>query len=51
MAAGPREKPGAAMQRSVWKLSADRKVWVRDSMSISAGHSGRARLVFRKKKG
>ena len=50
VAAGPPEKPGEAIQRSVWRLSQDRQVWVRDSVSLSPGHSGRARLVFRKKK-
>ena len=48
VAAGPPENPGEAIQRSVWKLSEDRQTWVRESVSVSKGHSGRARLVFRK---
>ncbi len=50
VAAGPPENPGEAIQRSVWRLSEDRQVWVRESISVSKGHSGRARLVFRKNK-
>ncbi len=38
-----------ASQRSVWKLSQDRKVWVRESVSISQGTPREARLVFRKR--
>ena len=38
-----------ASQRSVWKLSQDRKVWVRESVSISQGTPRQARLVFRKR--
>jgi hypothetical protein len=49
--AGPEEKPGDAIQRSVWRLSTDRQVWVRESISASPGRSGRARLVFRRSKG
>jgi hypothetical protein len=47
--AGPPEDPQAAVQRSVWKLSEDRKVWVRESVSLSKGNATSARLVFRKK--
>ncbi len=47
--AGPPENPRSAVQRSVWKISEDRTVWVRESVSVSKGHSGRARLVFRKR--
>jgi hypothetical protein len=50
VAAGPPENPRESIQRSVWRLSEDRRVWVRESMSVSKGHSGRARLVFRKNK-
>jgi hypothetical protein len=50
VAAGPPENPGEAIQRSVWRLSEDRQTWVRESVSVSKGHSGRARLVFRKLK-
>ena len=48
VAAGPPENPRESVQRSVWRLSDDRRIWVRESMSVSRGHSGRARLVFRK---
>jgi hypothetical protein len=47
--AGPPENPKAALQRSVWKLSGDRKVWVRESVSLSKGNAKSTRLVFRKK--
>jgi len=50
VAAGRPENPGEAIQRSVWRLSEDRQTWVRESVSVSKGHSGRARLVFRKNK-
>jgi len=50
VAAGPPENPGEAIQRSVWRLSEDGQIWVRESVSVSKGHSGRARLVFRKNK-
>jgi hypothetical protein len=50
VAGGPPENPGEAIQRSVWRLSEDGQVWVRESVSVSKGHSGRARLVFRKNK-
>ena len=50
VAAVPTENPGESIQRSVWRLSEDRQVWVRESISVSKGHSGRARLVFRKNK-
>ncbi len=48
--AGPPENPRTAVQRSIWKLSEDRKVWVRESVSLSKGNAGSARLVFRKRK-
>ena len=47
--AGPPENPTAALQRSIWKLSEDRMVWVRESVSLSKGNAKSARLVFRKK--
>jgi hypothetical protein len=47
--AGPPENPREALQRSVWKLSADRKVWVRESVSLSKGEAKSARLVFRRR--
>lgn len=48
--AGPPENPKESVQRSVWRLSENGQVWVRESVSVSKGHSGRARLVFRKNK-
>ena len=47
--AGP---PGnrSAVQRSIWKVSEDRTVWVRESVSTSKGRTAHARLVFRKAK-
>jgi hypothetical protein len=48
--AGSPEDPDSAVERSVWKLTEDRTVWVRESVSVSEGHTGRARLVFRKRK-
>jgi hypothetical protein len=48
--AGPQDDPNkSATQRSVWKLSEDRSVWVRDSVSISQGKAKSARLVFRRR--
>jgi len=37
-----------AVQRSIWKLSSDRTVWVRESASVSPGRPSTTRLVFRK---
>jgi hypothetical protein len=48
--AGAAESRGSAVQRSVWKVSEDRTVWVRESTSFSSGRAARARLVFRKRK-
>jgi hypothetical protein len=47
--AGPADPSKGAMQRSVWKLSEDRNVWVRESVSISQGKAQSARLVFRRR--
>jgi len=47
--AGAAESRGSAVQRSVWKVSEDRTVWVRESTSFSSGRAARARLVFRKR--
>ena len=47
--AGPADPAKGAMQRSVWKLSEDGSVWVRESVSISQGKAQSARLVFRRK--
>jgi hypothetical protein len=48
--AGSPESRGSAVQRSVWKVSEDRTVWVRESTSFSTGRASRARLVFHKRK-
>jgi hypothetical protein len=37
-----------AIQRSIWKLSSDRNVWVRESTSVSPGRARSSQLVFRK---
>ncbi|HEY7114423.1 MAG TPA: hypothetical protein VIA45_15955 [Thermoanaerobaculia bacterium] len=47
--AGPDEDPRRVVQRSVWKLSKDRRVWVRQSVSIQNGKSSEATLVFRRR--
>ncbi|HEX7253484.1 MAG TPA: hypothetical protein VF376_11425 [Thermoanaerobaculia bacterium] len=47
--AGPADPAKGAMQRSVWKLSEDGSVWVRESVSISQGKAQSARLVFRRR--
>jgi len=38
----------SAIQRSIWKLSADKNVWIRESVSVSEGKPRNARLVFRR---
>jgi len=48
--AGPPGNRRAAVQRSVWKISEDRTVWVRESTSTASGRSSHARLVFRRAK-
>ena len=35
---------------TIWKLSEDRTVWVRESVSLSKGNAKSGRLVFRKRK-
>ncbi len=47
--AGPEEDPRQVVQRSVWKLSDDRKTWVRQSVSIQNGKTQESMLVFRRK--
>ena len=47
--AGPDDNPRQVVQRSVWKISADRKTWVRQSVSIQDGKTTEAMLVFRRK--
>jgi hypothetical protein len=47
--AGPADPAKGAMQRSVWKLSEDGNVWVRESVSISQGKAQSGRLVFRRR--
>jgi hypothetical protein len=47
--AGPEGKPSAeATQSTLWRLSADRKLWLRESTSTSQGQSRSSRLVFRR---
>jgi hypothetical protein len=41
---------GDSRQRSVWKLSTDRTVWVRDTSTLDHGSRRNSRLVFRKQK-
>ena len=50
MTAGPEENPRASVQRSVWKLSADRKTWIRQSVTVQNGKAQQSMLVFRRKK-
>ena len=47
--AGPTENPRASVQRSIWTLSKDRKVWVRQSMTSVDGKTTATRLVFRRR--
>ncbi len=42
------ENPRAAVQRSVWRLSDDRQVWVRETMTVQKDGGHRTRLVFRR---
>lgn len=46
--AGPQDNPREVVQRSFWKLSADRRTWVRQSVSIQKGKRSEATLVFRR---
>jgi hypothetical protein len=39
----------SAIQRSIWKLSSDKRVWVRETVSVSQGPPRAARLVFRRR--
>jgi hypothetical protein len=47
--AGPKEDPKRSVQRSVWTLSRDRKVWVRQSVTVREGKTSMTRLVFRRR--
>lgn len=47
--AGPPENPKQSVQRSVWTLSRDRKVWVRQSVTVRNGETSLTRLVFRRR--
>lgn len=47
--AGPAEDPRQSVQRSVWTLSRDRKVWVRQSVTVREGKTSLTRLVFRRR--
>ncbi len=40
--------PKVAVQRSIWKLSADGTVWVRETHTVENGRARHSRLVFRK---
>lgn len=51
ISAGPPEDPKRMVQRSVWTLSRDRKVWVRQSVTVREGKSSLTRLVFRRRMG
>ena len=46
--AGTDETPRAAVQRSVWRLSADRQVWVRETVTVQKDGAHQTRLVFRR---
>ncbi len=48
--AGPPDNPGASVQRSVWRLSQDRQIWVRQTLTIRDGRSSETLLVFRRRK-
>jgi hypothetical protein len=39
---------GDSRQRSVWKLSSDRSVWIRDTSTLEHGTRRDSRLVFRR---
>lgn len=39
---------GGVVQRSIWKLSSDRTVWVRETNTIDHGARRSSRLVFRR---
>lgn len=49
MTAGPEDNPRQVVQRSVWKLSSDRRTWIRQSVSIQNGKTQDAMLVFRRR--
>lgn len=48
--AGTDEDPRAGVQRSVWRLSQDRNVWVRETVTMHKGSAStqRSRAVFRR---
>ncbi|MEP7132539.1 MAG: hypothetical protein ABI914_05195 [Acidobacteriota bacterium] len=46
--AGTDETPRAAVQRIVWRLSADRQVWVRETVTVQKDGARQTRLVFRR---
>lgn len=47
--AGPPENARAAVFRSVWKLSDDRRTWIRQSVSLQHGKKSESSLVFRRR--
>ncbi len=46
--AGTDEDPRAGVQRSVWRLSQDRSVWMRETVTTHKGAAQRSRAVFRR---
>jgi hypothetical protein len=48
--AGTDEDPRAGVQRSVWRLSQDRNVWVRETVTTRKGTAQSSRAVFRRQK-
>jgi len=49
VSAGPPEDPRRSVQRSVWTLSKNRRVWVRQSVTVREGKTSLTRLVFRRR--
>ena len=47
--AGPEDDPRRIVQRSVWKLSADRRTWIRQSVSIQDGQTSESMLVLHRR--
>ena len=46
--AGTADDPRAGVQRSVWRLSPDRNVWVRETVTTHEGSAQSTRAVFRR---
>lgn len=47
--AGPESDPRSIVQRSIWKLTKDRRTWVRQSVSMQEGKSSETMLVLRRR--